>query len=598
MPPYVLGVFLHAVGGFAAGSFYAPLKKVQRWSWESSTGRRGNVPVTRRRPKGSPEHPTPESDTLRGFSFTRPSYPPRLKSHDLTAMRTTSISVAVAALISMTVAGAQTPLKTVRVASGLSRPLDVQAPPGDRHRIFIVEQTGRIKIVKDGTLLGTPFLNLSSRVACCSERGLLGLAFHPDYAKNGYFFVDYTTSSPFGATMVERYTVSANPDVANPSSRKVVIGPIAQPYSNHNGGCIQFGKDGYLYIGTGDGGASGDPQCNGQRGNTLLGKLLRIDVDTTTSGYVIPPTNPFVRNTAFRNEIWAYGLRNPWRFSFDRATGDLYIGDVGQNALEEIDFQPGSSKGGENYGWKIMEGTNCFSTSACPAGLPLCRDPRLKPPIHEYGRATGRCITGGNVYRGCAIPDLAGTYFFADYATRRIWSFRYTNGQVTNFRNRTSELGWTGAVSSFGVDDCGEIYICSYSTFGAVYKIVAAVPPPAVDLGFGKIGGNGKKPTFDACGLLTSGSSAVFRLYDAPPSALSLLGVSLQSNPISLFGGTVVPIPLVQAVFIATDKDGKVEFPLPGGQGPFSIFAQFLIDDPKATFGIGISNALRIDVQK
>jgi len=500
-------------------------------------------------------------------------------------------------LIGLPVLTGQTPLKTIQVASGLSRPLDVQAAPGDRDRIFIVEQTGRIKILKKGKLLPTAFLNLSSRVTCCSERGLLGMAFHPDYANNGYFFVNYTAGSPRGSTMIERYTVSMNPDVADPNSRKVILGPLSQPYSNHNGGCLQFGPDKYLYIGTGDGGSSGDPRCHAQNGQSLLGKMLRIDVDTVTSGYKIPPTNPFVGNAAFRDEIWALGLRNPWRFSFDSQTGDMWIGDVGQNAQEEISFQPSKSTGGENYGWKIMEGSRCYGSSGC-SSPPACNATTLKRPLYSYGRTTGRSITGGYVYRGCAIPDLRGVYFFADYATRRIWSFRRVSGRVTEFKDRTSELKWSSAVSSFGVDCCGEIYICNYSTSGSVHKVVPDAPAPVIDLGYGKVGGNGKVPQFDACGLLHTGSSAEFELYAAPANSQSLLMIALASNPVPLFGGTLVTLPNFVGAVLPTGSDGTVKFTAPGGSGPQSLYAQFLILDPAASFGIGISNALRIDLQK
>ncbi|MCB9868467.1 MAG: PQQ-dependent sugar dehydrogenase [Planctomycetes bacterium] len=490
---------------------------------------------------------------------------------------------------------AQTPLRTIPIASGLSRPVDIQTPRGDRHRLFIVEQTGTIRVVKNGVLLVAPFLNLTSSIACCGERGLLGLAFHPKFASNGYLFVNYTASGS-GATMIDRYTVSAtNPDVADPSSRKPVLGPITQPFSNHNGGCLRFGPDGYLYIGTGDGGSAGDPNCNAQRGDVLLGKMLRIDVDTVAP-YAVPSTNPFVGNSAVLDEIWAVGLRNPWRFSFDRETGDLYIGDVGQNALEELDFQPATSRGGENYGWKIMEGTNCYSTSACPTGTPACNDPRLIKPIHQYGRTEGASITGGYVYRGCAIPDLKGTYFFADYVRGRIWSFRYNGTTMSEFKERTSELSWSGPISAFGEDDCGELYVCNYSTSGSVHKIVASAPAPAVDLGYGKVGGNGLVPEFSACGLLGSGSSAQLRLFDAPPQALVLLWVGNASNPTPLFGGTVVPVPVLGEALLVADSEGRVVFTIPGGGGPQSLFAQYLILDPGATSGIGISNALRVDL--
>jgi glucose/arabinose dehydrogenase len=374
-------------------------------------------------------------------------------------------------------------LSTQRVASGLNRPIQVTAPAGDS-RLFIVEQRGVIKILKFGAVLSTPFLDIDSKIpntAGNDERGLLGLAFHPDYANNGYFFVNYINLS--NDTVVERYKVSdANPDVADPSSDKLII-TVDQPFSNHNGGDLQFGpNDGYLYIGLGDGGASDDPGDRGQCLNTLLGKMLRIDIDVPMDAtpYEIPPDNPWVDgDPGTRDEIWARGLRNPWRYSFDSLTGDLYIGDVGQDDLEEIDFQPADSPGGENYGWRIMEGTDCFGNSNCDDPPLTCNDPNLTLPIHEYPHAVGFSVTGGFVYRGSVIPDIQGVYFFADFGTAKIWSFRYDGENLTEFTDRTAELAPGGglsisSISSFGEDGFGELYIVDRdgTTNGEVFKIL------------------------------------------------------------------------------------------------------------------------------
>ncbi len=253
-------------------------------------------------------------------------------------------------------------LKKTAVASGLAQPLFATSPPGDSQRLFIVLQHGRIVILQNGTVLARPFLDIGARVQTGGERGLLGLAFHPHYDQNGFFFVNYSQRDT-GATILERFQVSSDPNIAADSSGTAILDPIPQPAGNHNGGCIQFGPDGYLYIGLGDGGFGGDPDCRAQDPQDLLGKMLRIDVDGP--GSRIPPTNPFTGDSSTLDEIWATGLRNPWRFSFDRQTGDLYIGDVGQSRRAEIDFQPGNSTGGENYGWKIMEGDSCFSTRRC-----------------------------------------------------------------------------------------------------------------------------------------------------------------------------------------------------------------------------------------
>ncbi len=386
--------------------------------------------------------------------------------------------------------GAVAPLSTVRVASGLNRPVFVTHAPGDETRLFIVEQRGVIKILdlSTETVLGTAFLNIDALVAgpanTFDERGLLGLAFHPDYADNGFFYVNYTNNA--SNTTVARYTVSADPNKADSASAQLIIA-ISQPQTNHNGGWIGFSpNDGLLYIAMGDGGGACDvhgANGNGQDiTNNLLGTMLRIDPSTAVGvgGYSNPPSNPFVGVTG-DDEIWAYGLRNPWRPSFDRETGDLYIADVGQSAREEINFQAGTSTGRENYGWRCFEGNNCSSISGCSTTPCGCSTTGLTFPIHVYTHALGLSITGGYVYRGCDIPSLDGTYFFADFATVRIWSFLY-DGSVTEFVDRTSELSPSsdgfavGAIASFGEDARGEVYIVdrASTTTGEIFRIIRA----------------------------------------------------------------------------------------------------------------------------
>lgn len=371
-----------------------------------------------------------------------------------------------------------TPLSTRRIASGVARPVLVAAPQGDFERLFIVQQQGVIRVydMVNAQLLTTPFLNINSIVgggtSGSDERGLLGLAFHPNYATNGFFYVYYTNNG--SDTTVARYTASSsNPNVADTGSAQIVL-TQNQPFTNHNGGMIAFGpNDGYLYIGLGDGGSANDPQGNSQNNNTRLGKMLRIDVDGGTP-FSIPPDNPFTGPGAPLDEIWATGLRNPWRFSFDNGTGDLYIADVGQFSWEEISIQPGTSPGGENYGWRCMEGNSCTGLSGCS-----CNAASLTDPKQVYNHSGGSCsISGGNVYRGCAMPDMHGIYFYADWCSNQIWSFVWNGTSVTNFTTRTTELNPPGSqsisgISGFGEDAYGEIYICDWAG-GEIFKIVPA----------------------------------------------------------------------------------------------------------------------------
>ena len=346
-------------------------------------------------------------------------------------------------------------LAVERVVSGLDMPLHLTAPANDP-RLFIVEQDGRIRIVKNGALVPRPFIDLTKKISSGGERGLLSVAFHPRYAENGFFFVNYTDRQ--GDTQVERYNVSADPDVADAASAHPLL-HIAQPYANHNGGHILFGPDGMLYIGMGDGGSGGDPQGNGQNRASLLGKLLRIDVDHGEP-YAVPRDNPFVDSAGMKAEIWAYGLRNPWRMAFDRVAGLLYIADVGQNRWEEVNVEPATAAG-LNYGWNRMEGNHCY-------GLPLCRKTGVVLPVVEYGHGDGCSITGGVVYRGKRLQFLVGQYLYSDYCTGFLRSFSFSNGVVTEQHDwRVESLG---SVLSFGEDASGEVYVLSAN--GSVYRIV------------------------------------------------------------------------------------------------------------------------------
>lgn len=347
------------------------------------------------------------------------------------------------------------------VVTGLQRPVAVRSAGDGSSRLFIVEQPGRIRIVNGNGLKATPFLDISARVRSSSnEQGLLGLAFHRDYQTNGRFFVNYTDLA--GDTVVAEFARSEDdPDRADPASEAIII-TIEQPRSNHNGGDIAFGPDGHLWIATGDGGGAGDPDGNGQNRHTLLGKLVRIDVDRGST-YTIPADNPFVDDPEARNEIWAFGLRNPWRFSFDRETGDLFIGDVGQGMWEEINFEARSDAGGRNYGWRRMEGNHCYQGDTCSTdGLTL--------PIAEYSHAWGCSVTGGYVYRGRRFPALSGLYLYGDYCSGTVWALA-----------PSSQEGWTSAIvgdtgariSSFGEDEDGELYLVDLGS-GSVYLITGS----------------------------------------------------------------------------------------------------------------------------
>jgi glucose/arabinose dehydrogenase len=353
----------------------------------------------------------------------------------------------------------------VRVANNLSEPVDLASPPGDTARVFIVEKTGTIRILRGGQVLARAFLDISGFVSTGGEQGLLGLAFHPQYASNGKFYVYYTDKADGNIHLVE-YLVSSNPDSASATNREILFQDHSL-HSNHNGGQVAFGPDGYLYIGLGDGGSGGDPLGNGQNLNVLLAKILRIDVNSG-SPYAIPAGNPFQGQTGKRGEIWSYGQRNPWRFSFDRGNGDMYIADVGQERWEEVNYEP-AGMGGRNYGWNRMEGRYCY-----PPGT-TCNQTGLVLPVAEYDHQAGCSITGGYVYRGSLHPELAGTYFYGDYCTGLLRSFRIMNGTAVEEKDwtralRTEAGGAMQGLSSFGLDAAGELYFVLLD--GEVYRLM------------------------------------------------------------------------------------------------------------------------------
>ena len=400
------------------------------------------------------------------------------------------------------------PVQLVSIATGVTSPTDIQNSGDGSGRLFFVQQDGRIRVFADGQLSATPFLDIRAKVLAGGERGLLGLAFPPSYSAKRLFYVNYTDLS--GNTVVARYRVTANANVADANSESVIL-RVTQPFSNHNGGCLRFGPDGYLYIGMGDGGSAGDPQGNAQNKRTRLGKLLRIDVESVSSGFAIPPDNPFVNDSSALPEIWATGLRNPWRFSFDRETKDLWIADVGQDTYEEINFQPAASNGGVNYGWNAMEGMHCFTAGCSTAGLTL--------PVWEYTHADGCSITGGFVYRGSASSSARGTYVYADYCSGRISGLRREGNAWTNKLLLNSNL----AITTFGEDEAGELYLADANR-GEILRLV--FPPSS-------------QPSFLAASVVNtaSGESGF-----VPGSAATIYGTGFMSAPGTISASTI-PLP-------------------------------------------------------
>jgi len=354
------------------------------------------------------------------------------------------------------------------IITDLNRPVFIANADDGSGRLFVVLQAGKIVIFDGQKILPSPFLDITSSVSCCSERGLLSVAFHPNYAANGLLYVNFTDVN--GDTVIARYIVAdADDNAVNPDSQVDLL-QIAQPYSNHNGGQIAFGpKDGFLYIATGDGGSAGDPENRAQNHQSLLGKMLRIDIDNGQT-YAIPTDNPFVNDANILDEIWALGLRNPWRFSFDRQTADLFIADVGQSSREEVNFQANENSDGQNYGWRIMEGTTCFNPSE------NCDEENLTLPIIEYSHTLGCSISGGYRYRGSRIAQLEGYYLYGDFCSGRIWgAVQDDTGAWVVDELLNTKL----SISTFGEDEAGEVYVADHST-GTIFLIVERPPPRSI----------------------------------------------------------------------------------------------------------------------
>jgi glucose/arabinose dehydrogenase len=477
-------------------------------------------------------------------------------------------------------------LTTVRLALGLTNPVFVTHAPGDNQRLFVLEQNGSIRLFKNHVLQVAPFMNISAKVACCGERGLLGLAFDPDYQSNGYFYVYYTSvaSAPIslGDLVVARYQLDGgNPDVGDSTSGQVIITVPHSSQGNHNGGMIAFGDDGYLYIGTGDGGSACDPEPippgNAQNLSATLGKLLRIDpfgsgglapdCEDHGGNYTIPADNPFADGAGGDcDEIWAYGLRNPWRWSFDRVTGAIYIGDVGQNVWEEVSCAPAGSTGGENYGWVNMEGDHCPNAS-CGSQLP-CPPAAYQAPIREYNPGGSRAVAGGNVYRGCRMADLHGTYFYADTYKTWIRTFRTAaNCNITPLPDleRAVDLDPPGtpainSIVAWGEDNRGEMYVIDYNE-GELFKILPNLNimelsgPSAAPLIFDAAGGM----SWENLQAVSGHNLRFFKIYRGDARTGPFLCIHKQLSTTTAWAGDPdTPSPGDVFYYLATSQDAAL----------------------------------------
>ncbi|MHB1341405.1 MAG: cell wall-binding repeat-containing protein [Coriobacteriia bacterium] len=447
------------------------------------------------------------------------------------------LSAMVVLVASLTQSAYGVPTASVRPLARwrVSRPVGIENAADGSGRLFIVDKGGVIRVVSGGQLLATPFLDISGLVSGGGEQGLLGLAFPPGFGAKQYFYIDYTNTA--GDTVVARVDVSADPNVADAASRTVLL-TIDQPFANHNGGQIAFGPDGYLYIGMGDGGSSGDPLGNGQATNTLLGKMLRIDTESGSVPYAVPPTNPFAGNAAYLPEIWSIGLRNPWRFSFDPVTGAMYIADVGQSAWEEIDVEPPAT-GGRNYGWNGYEGSHSYPVGSAPgptAGLTF--------PVHEYDHATrGHSITGGYVYRGARYPAWDGLYFFGDFEWGTIWAMDTGDHSVG------TALDTPLLITTFGRDEAGELYFAEYLD-STVYEMRNAAVAPQVPVT--RLSGSDRYATAAAIALeaFPSGcTTAVVATGEGFADALSASGLAgVAGGPVLLTRSRVASPAMLSAL--------------------------------------------------
>ncbi len=500
-----------------------------------------------------------------------------------------------AGLILATTSAAQseTPLTAQLVVSGLDGPVHAEVPPGDIHRLFIVEHVGRIRVLQGGALLPTPFLDLTSEVYSDGLMGMLGFAFHPDYVSNGLFYVSYAVD-PFSAVLV-RYSVSAtDPDLADPASATVLVGPVSVFGGLHQGGAIVFDDENKLYFAIGSQREVAEVECGAQSGQSLVGKLLRLNDDGT-----IPADNPFVGDPTVRDEIWALGLRQPYRMFYDLPADELYIADVGNLDREEINIEPSGSAGGANYGWRVMEGSLCTGAAVCAGEA--CPDPGLTPPAYEYAHPDGCCVAGGVVYRGAAIPSLQDAFLFSDLCGNQFQFLRQTGGTVTE----VGPLGITLPpdseipliqVVAFAHDAQGEVLLVDHAAavpgFGSVYRLV---PTPAFQSVGAGLSGTPGVPVLTGNGTLQSGTNMSLSLFNALPDAAATLVVGLSELSLPFHGGTLVPNPTVLIGGLVVGGGGSLVLPAswPVGVPPgVQLYAQAWIEDAAAVKGLAASNGV------
>jgi glucose/arabinose dehydrogenase len=482
--------------------------------------------------------------------------------------------------LSLLMASAELPgLKLERLPHVFVEPVDVQVPAGDRNRIFVAENPGRIVVIKNGVKLDTPFLDIRALTAYRPGAGLIGFAFHPDYRDNGWVYVTYARRGDV-AKVVMRYTVSPpDSDQVDPDSAIPMLAPILEPGRQHLGGSLTFGPDKTLYISSGDGDAN-DRACAAQDGMRLNGKILRVNDDGT-----IPADNPFLDDPAVADEVFARGFRNPWRMSIDPIANEIWIGDVGHDRWEEVSVARLEQARGANFGWPVMEADSCFDPIGCSSSVPACGDSSLLGPIFTYPHAVERAVAGGYVYRGCAAPRWRGTYFLGDFCSGKIWTISRRAGAPPEIVDRTREFRIPGRphvdhVVSFGENADHELFVVDW--FGEVYALLPRDPPGYRDLGYSKAGISGRELRLTPCGALGEGEEMKLSVSGAAPGAEIDLFLGAGSAPRPAFGGLLVPAVPSRVMRLVADQFGEAEVTLPGGVWSSALYAQAVVKSDQA----------------